>query len=46
MKEFMGVTQEEDLSLMEPSPKDIGGQVCRRRPKNMSRNVINAKGLP
>ena len=46
MKEFMGVTQEEDLSLMEPSPKDIGGHVCRRKPKNMSRNVINAKGLP
>ena len=46
MKEFMGVTQEEDLSLMEPSPKDIGGHVCRRKPKNMSRSVINAKGLP
>ena len=46
MKEFMGVTQEEDLSLMEPSPKDIGGQVCRRKPKSMSRSVINAKSLP
>ena len=46
MKEFVGVTQEEDLCLTEPSPKDIGGRVCRRKPKSMSRSVINAKGLP
>ena len=46
MKEFVGVTQEEDLCLTEPSPKDIGGRVCRRKPKSMSRSVINAKSLP
>ena len=46
MKEFVGVTQEEDLYLTEPSPKDIGGQVCRKKPKSISRSVINVKGLP
>ena len=45
-KEFVLVTQEEDLYLTEPSPKGIGGWVCRRKPKSMSRNVTNAKGLP
>ena len=45
MKEFVGVTQEEDLCLTEPTPKDIGGQVCGRKPKSMSRSVINAKSL-
>ena len=45
LKQFVGVTQEKDLCLTEPSPKDIGGQVCRRKPKSMSRSVINAKGL-
>ena len=45
MKEFVGVTQEEDLCPTEPSLKDIGGRVCRRKPKNMLRSVINAKGL-
>ena len=45
MKEFVEVTQEEDLCLTKPSLKDIGGQVCKRKPKSMSRNVINAKGL-
>ena len=45
MKEFVGVTHEEDLCLTEPSPKDIDGQVCRRKPKSMSRCVTNAKGL-
>ena len=46
MKEFVGVIQEEDLCPTELSFKDIGGRVCRRKPKNMSRSVINAKGLP
>ena len=46
MKEFVGVTQEEDLCFTEPSPKGIGGQVCRRKLNNMSRSVINVKGLP
>ena len=45
MKEFVGVTQEEGLCLTEPSLKGIGGRVCRRKPKSMSRNVTNAKGL-
>ena len=46
MKEFVGITQKEDLCLTQPSLKDIGGWVCRRKPKSMSRSVINAKGLP
>ena len=46
MKEFVGVTQEEDLCLIEPSPKDIGGRASKKKPKSMSRSVINAKGLP
>ena len=46
MKEFVWITQEKDLCLTKPSLKDIGGRVCRRKPKNMSRSVINAKGLP
>ena len=45
MKEYVAVTQEEDSCLIEPSPKDIGGWVCRRKPKSMSRSVINAKSL-
>ena len=45
-KEFVGVTQEEDLCLTEPSLKDIGSRICRRKPKNMSRSVTNGKGLP
>ena len=46
MKEFVGITQKEDLCLTKPSPKDIGGWIYRRKPKSMSRSVINAKGLP
>jgi len=46
MKEFVEVTQKDDLCPTEPSLKDIGGQVCRRKPKNMSRSMINTKGLP
>ena len=46
MKEFVGVTQEEDLCLTKQSPKGIGGRVCRKNPENMSRSVTNAKGLP
>ena len=45
MREFAGVTQEEDLCPTEPSLKDIGGRVCRRKPKNTSRSVINARGF-
>ena len=46
MKEFVGVTQEEDLCLTERTPKDIGGQVCGRKPWNMLRNVTSSKDLP
>ena len=46
MKEFVGVTQEEDLCLTELSLKDIDGRVCRRKLKGMSRSAIIAKGLP
>ena len=44
-KEFVVVTQEEDLCPIEPSPKGIGARVCRKKPKSISRSVINAKGL-
>ena len=46
MKKFVGVTHDEDLCLIESSPKDIGGRVCRRKPKSMPRSVTNAKSLP
>ena len=42
-KEFVLVTQEEDLYITKPSPKDIGDWVCRRKPRSMSRSAINAK---
>ena len=45
MREFAGVTQEEDHCPTEPSFKDIGGRVCRRKPKNTPRSVINARSL-
>ena len=45
MREFAGVTWEEGLYPTEPSLKDIGGWVCRKKPKNTSRSVINARGL-
>ena len=44
MREFAGVTQEEGPWHTEPSLKDTGGQVCRKRPKNMPRSAINARG--
>ena len=45
MREFAGVTWEEGLCPTKPSLKDIGGRVCRKKPKNTSRSVINARGL-
>ena len=45
MKKFVEAIQEEDLCLTEPSFKAIGGQICRKKRKNMWRNVINAKDL-
>ena len=44
MKEFVGATQGEDLCLTELSLRAIGGQTCKRKHRNMSRNTINAKG--
>ena len=43
MKEFAGVTQEEDLYLTGPLLKDTGGQACKRRHKNMLGNVISVR---
>ena len=43
MREFMEATQEEDIYLTEPSLKAIGGQICKRKHRNMSRNAINVK---
>ena len=45
MREFAGVTKKEDHWHTEPSLKDIGGWVCKRKPKNTPRSVINARGL-
>ena len=44
-KGFVEVIQEEDLCLTGLLPKDIGGQTCKKRCRNMSRNAINARGL-
>ena len=45
MKEFVEVTQEEDLYLTEPLLKDTGGWACKRKHKNMLKNVINVRYL-
>ena len=45
MKGFVEVIQEEDHCLIELLPKDIGGRIRKKRRRNMSRNVINAKGM-
>ena len=44
MKEFVGVTQEEDPYLIGLSLRDTGGRACKRRHRNMLRNVISVKG--
>ena len=44
MKGFEEVTQEEDLYLTGPLLKGTGGLACKKRHKNMSGNVINARG--
>ena len=41
----MEAIQKEDLCLTEPSFKAIGGQTCRKKSKNMWRNVISGKDL-
>ena len=43
MKGFVGVTQEEDPYLIGLLLRDTGGQACKRRHRNMSRNVISVK---
>ena len=43
MKEFVEVTQEEDLYLTEPLLKDIGGRAFKRKHKNMLKNVISVR---
>ena len=43
MKEFVEVTQEEDLYLTEPLLKDTGGRVCKRKHRNMLKNVISVR---
>ena len=45
MRGFVEVIQGEDHCPTGLLPKDIGGQTCRRRRKNMLRNVISAKDL-
>ena len=45
MKEFVEVIQGEGHCLIGLLSKDIGGQTCKKRRRNMSRNVINARGL-
>ena len=45
MKGFVGVTQEGDPYLIGLLLRDIGGQACKRRYRNMLRNVISVKGL-
>ena len=39
----MGVTQEEDLYLIGLLLRDTGGQACKKRHRNTSRNVIIVK---
>jgi len=39
------VTQEKDLYLTEPLLKDIGGRACKRKHKNMLKNVISVRDL-
>ena len=43
MKEFVEATPGEDSYLNGPLLRDIGGQACRKKHKNMLENVINIK---
>ena len=43
MKVFVEVIQGEGLYHTEPSHKDIGGQICRRKRRSVLGNVISAK---
>ena len=44
MKEFVEVIQEEGPYRTGPLLKNIGGQICRRKRKNMLENVTSVKG--
>ena len=44
-KRFVEVILEEDPCLTRLLPKDIGGQTCKKRRMNMSRNAINVRDL-
>ena len=43
MKEFVGITQGENPYLIRLLLRDTGGQACKRRHRNMLRNVISVK---
>ena len=45
MKGFVEVIQGEGHCLTGLLPRDIGGQTCKRRRRNMSGNAINARDL-
>ena len=45
MKGFVEVIREEDHCLTKLLPEGIGGQTCKKRRRNMSRNAINARGM-
>ena len=45
MKGFVEVIPGEGHCLTGLLPRDIGGQTCKKRRRNMSRNAINARGL-
>ena len=45
MKGFVEVIQEEDPCLTRLLPKDIGGQICKKRHKSKSRNTTSVRGL-
>ena len=45
IKGFVEVIHEEDPCLTGLLPNDIGGQTCKKRRRNMSRNAINVKRL-
>ena len=46
MMAYVGVTQGVGLWLIEPSPRDISGRVCRERPRIMQRSVTNVRNMP
>ena len=46
MRAYAEVTQGVGLWLIEPSPKDIGGRVCREPPRIMRRSVTNVRDMP